>query len=245
MSRELLAGANEINEDLLQMDLLNAAGVVIYAGTATTDLEVTGVASDSVVTYADLKRLSITLDDNRTPKNTKIIKGSLMTDTATVNAARIMFIGSELQTTVENMVDGLSNAAFIPVRKYADAATLLNGEIGTVGDFRIVVVPNMMKWSGAGAIEGTNPGFAVTNGHYDVHPMLVVGDASFATIGLQMSGKKGATQKFRIIVKKPGQEQATTQDPYGKVGFSSITWYYGFITLRDERIGLIKTVAPE
>lgn len=245
MSRELVAGANEINEDLLQMDLLNAAGVVIYGGTATTDAELTGESSSSVVTYADLKRLSITLDDNRTPKHTKIIKGSRMTDTATINAARVLFIGSELQTTVENMTDGLSNAAFIPVRKYADAGTLLNGEIGTVGDFRVVVVPNMMKWAGAGAIEGTNPGFAVTNGRYDVVPMLCVGDASFATIGLQMSGKKGANQKFRIIVKKPGQEQATTQDPYGKVGFSSITFYYGFITLRDERIGLIKTIAPE
>jgi N4-gp56 family major capsid protein len=245
MSRELLAGANEINEDLLQMDLLNSAGVVVYGGTATTDAEVTGVASASVATYADLKRLSITLDDNRTPKHTKVIKGSRMTDTATINAARVMYIGSELQTTVENMVDGLSNAAFVPVRKYADAATILNGEIGSVGDFRIVVVPNMMRWSGAGALEGTNPGFAVTNGRYDVVPMLVVGDASFATIGLQMSGKKGASQKFRIIVKKPGQEQATTQDPYGKIGFSSITFYYGFIALREERIGLIKTIAPE
>ncbi len=246
MSREMLGGANEITEDLLQIDLLNAAGVVVYSGVATQDSEMTGEGADpSVVTYADLKKLAITLDDNKTPKHTKIIKGSRMTDTATVNAARVLYIGSELQTTVENMVDGLSRPAFTPVRQYADAATIMNGEIGSVADFRVVVVPQMMKWEGAGAAEGTNPGFDATGGNYDIYPMLVVGDASFATVGLQSSGKKNGKQKFRIIVKKPGKEQATTADPYGKIGFSSITFYHGFIALRPERIGLVKTIAPE
>jgi len=249
MSREMVAGANEITEDLLQIDLLNAAGVVVFTGTATQDSEITAEGADpSIVTYSDLKKLAITLDDNRTPKNTKIIKGSRMTDTATVNASRVLYIGSELQTTVENMVQTIGStevAAFTPVRKYADAATIMNGEIGSVADFRVVVVPNMMHWAGEGAAEGTNPGYSATGGNYDIFPMLVVGDASFATVGLQMSGKKGAKQKFKIIVKKPGKEQATTQDPFGKVGFSSITFYHGFIALRDERIGLVKTVAPE
>jgi hypothetical protein len=34
-------------------------------------------------------------------------------------------------------------------------------------------------------------------------------------------------------------------DPFGKVGFTSITFYHGFIGLRPERIGLVKSVAPE
>jgi N4-gp56 family major capsid protein len=247
MSRELVAGANEVTEDLLQIDILNAAGTIMFAGTATADNEISGEtgAAQAVVDYADLKRLSIALDDNRTPKNTKIIKGSRMIDTRTVNAARLMYIGSDLQTTVENMVDGLSNAAYKPVREYAAAGSILNGEIGAVGDFRIIVVPNMMNWKGAGADDGTNPGFQVTGQRYDVFPMLVVGGESFATVGLQSSGAKGGKQKFKIIVKKPGKEMATIQDPYGKVGFSSITFYHGFIALRPERIGLVKCVAPE
>lgn len=245
MSHELVAGANEVTEDLLQVDILSAAGTIVFAGSATADYEVTGVGSDSVVDYADLKRLSIALDDNRTPKNTKIIKGSRMTDTRTVNAARLMYIGSDLQTTFENMVDGLDRPAYKPVREYAAAGSILNGEIGAVGDFRIIVVPNMMNWVGAGALEGVNPGFKVTNGRYDVFPMLVVGSESFATVGLQSSGSKGGKQKFKIIVKKPGKEMATTADPYGKLGFSSITFYHGFIVLRAERIGLVKAVAPQ
>ena len=147
MSRELVAGANEVTEDLLQIDLLNAAGTIVYAGTATADYELHGATTRTVVDYADLKRLSIALDDNRTPKNTKIIKGSRMIDTRTVNASRLMYIGSDLQTTFENMVDGLSNAAFKPVREYADAGSILNGEIGAVGDFRIIVVPMVPTWA--------------------------------------------------------------------------------------------------
>ena len=253
MSREMVAGANEITEDLLQIDLLSAAGTVVFTGVATQDSEISGEGVDpSVVTYSDLKKLSITLDDNRTPKKTQIIKGSRMTDTVTVNAARIMYIGSELQTTVENMTQTVGQdantitvSAFQPVRQYADAAVIMNGEIGTVGDFRIVVVPNMMKWAGAGDAVTTNPGFAETSGNYDIYPMLVVGDESFATVGLQNSGKKGAKQKFNIIMKKPGKEMATVQDPFGKVGFTSISFNHGFIELRPERIGLVKTVAPE
>lgn len=247
MSREMVAGANEITEDLLQIDLLSNAGIVVYCGAATSDITTTGEgANPSVVTFMDLKKLSIVLDDNRTPKNTKIIKGSTMTDTATINASRIMYIGSELQITVENMVDGLGNPAFTPVRKYAAASTIMNGEIGSVGDFRIIVVPNMMHWEGAGALATAgNLGYADDGTNYNIYPMLVVGDGSFATVGLQGSGKKGAKQKFKIIVKKPGKEMATVQDPYGKIGFSSITFYHGFIALRPERLAVVKTVAAE
>ena len=247
MSREMVAGANEITEDLLQIDLLSNAGTVVYTGVATQDSEITGEgANPSVVTFMDLKKLSIVLDDNRTPKNTKIIKGSTMNDTATINASRIMYIGSELQITVENMVDGLGNPAFVPVRKYAAASTIMNGEIGSVGDFRIIVVPNMMNWEGAGAVAtGANLGYSDDGANYNIFPMLVVGDGSFATVGLQGSGKSGAKQKFKIIVKKPGKEMATVQDPYGKIGFSSITFYHGFIALRPERLAVVKTVAAE
>ena len=247
MSREMVAGANEITEDLLQIDLLSNAGTVVYTGVATQDSEITGEgANPSVVTFMDLKKLSIVLDDNRTPKNTKIIKGSTMNDTATINASRIMYIGSDLQITVENMVDGLGNPAFVPVRKYAAASTIMNGEIGSVGDFRIIVVPNMMNWEGAGAVAtASNLGYDDDGANYNIFPMLVVGDGSFATVGLQGSGKKGTKQKFNIIVKKPGKEMATIQDPYGKIGFSSITFYHGFIALRPERLAVVKTVAAE
>lgn len=249
LSRELMNGAVQLTEAVLQKDLLAAAGVIIFAGAATDDDEVTGEVDTgtdpdtpaSIVLYEDLMRLDQTLTDNRTPKQTTVITGSRLIDTKTIPAARVMFIGSELVPTIKGMTDLFGDRAFIPVQQYGDAGTILNGEIGTVDAFRIVVVPEMLHWAGVGAAEDTNPGYRATGGNYDVYPMLVIGDDSFVTIGFQTDGK---TVKFNVITKMPGNETADRNDPYGETGFSSIKWYYGILVKRPERIGLIKTVAP-
>lgn len=243
MSREMIIGANEINEDALQVDLLNSAGVVRFGGVAAAASEIIGEGSHiSVVTYKGLQRLAITLVDNRTPKQTRVIKGSRMTDTMTVSDGFVMHIGSELQPLIEDMQDAFGNQAFIPVRKYADAGNILNGEIGAVGQFRIVVVPEMQHWAGAGATAtAANAGYRTTSDKYDVFPMLVIGAESFTTIGFQTSG---SSAKFKIITKMPGEQTADRNDPYGEKGFASIKWYYGFMPLRTERMAVYKTVAP-
>ena len=241
LRREMILGANEITEDLLQIDLLNGAGVIRFGGIATSDAEMTGEGADiSVIDYEDLMRLSIDLDNNRTPKKTTMIKGSRYIDTATIDAGRILYIGSELLPTIKKMVDPFGDKAFIPVQKYAAAGSLFRGEVGTIDQFRIVVVPEMMGWYGEGAAEGTNEGYRATGGNYDVYPMLCVGDGSFTTIGFQTNGK---TVKFEIIRKKPGIETADRTDPYGEIGFSSIKWWYSTMILRPERIALAKSVA--
>jgi len=241
VNREMIFGANEITEDLLQIDLLNSAGVVYFSGVATSDATLSGATGGvTEVTYGDLSRLSVELDNNRTPKQTKVISGSRMIDTRVIRGGRVMYVGSELTQTLERMTDYFDNQAFISVAHYADAGTILNGEIGTVGQFRVVVVPEMMHWSGAGAAEGTNAGYHVTNGRYDVFPMLIVGDSSFTTIGFQTSGNN---VKFNIKHAKPESPESYANDPYGETGFMSIKWYYGFLCERPERIAVIKTVA--
>jgi N4-gp56 family major capsid protein len=237
INREMLNGAGEITEDLLQIDLLMSAGVVKYAGAASSDVT---VDDTSIVTYDDLLRLSIDLDQNRTPKQTKVITGTRMVDTKTIPGGRVMYVGSEMQPTIEGMTDLHGNQAFIPVQKYGSGGTILNGEIGTVGYFRIVVVPEMMKFAGAGADASATSTHYETGDAYDVFPMLVVGDASFSTIGFQTDGK---TVKFKIKHSKPGSEASYAMDPYGETGFMSIKWFYGFLLERAERIAMIKTAA--
>jgi N4-gp56 family major capsid protein len=235
INREMLRGANEMTEDALQIDLLSTAGTVKYAGNATSRAT---IGSDDLVTYTDLMKLSIDLDNNRTPKHTKVITGSRMVDTKTLPAARVAYIGSELIPTFKAMKDLHNERAFIPIEKYADAGNTVTGEIGAVDQFRLVVVPEMMKWAGAGADASGDAICYETNGRYDVFPILVVGDESFTTIGFQTDGK---SVKFKIFHKKPGEATADRNDPYGETGFMSIKWYYGFMVLRPERIALILT----
>lgn len=238
--QEAVKGANEITEDQLQIDLLNGAGVVRYPGAATSNADMTGEGTATIVTYEGLVKMGITLNDNLCPMQTKLIAGSLMTDTRTIQGARALYIGSELELQLRKMQDPFGNAAFIPVQQYADAGNILKGEIGSIASFRVIVVPKMLKWAGAGATVTTNPGYYATSGKYDVFPMLCVGSGSFTTIGFQTDGK---TVKFTTYTKKPGIETVSYADPYGEMGLTSIKWYYGSLILRPEWIALFKTVA--
>ena len=263
-SNEMVKAAGEINEAQLQIELLNAAGVIRYTGSATSTATLqgndavspfaTGNTNDAV-TYDDLVKLSIELDNNRTPKNTTIISGSRMVDTKVVNAARYIYVGSEMQPTIMRMVDYHGNKAFLPVANYATTGNIARGEFGAIDNFRFIVVPEMAFWEGAGAdvTDGVEETTAYRYGSiavaanagtgaslsYNVYPMLVVGDASFTTVGFQTDGK---TVKFKIKHVKPS-ENYSTDDPYGETGFTSIKWYFGFMCLRSERIAIIKTIA--
>ena len=254
LARELVTGAHKLTEDVLQKDLLAAAATVLFAGVATADHEITGedvnlgggvMAPASIVDFKNLTRLDQILTDNRTPKQTKVITGSRLTDTKTLPSGRVMYTGSELMPLLRTMRDAFGQPAFIAVQHYADAANVLNGEEGAIGPFRIIQVPEMLHWAGAGDTVVNNPGYrsTIVNGteHYDVFPLLVVGDDSFSTIGFQTDGK---TVKFDITTKMPGAATADRNDPYGESGFSSIKWYYGILIKRPERLALIKTVAP-
>lgn len=245
VSREMLFGAHEMTEAALQIDLLEAAGVTRFPG-AADDLDALSGETGAVteVSYGMLSRLDIDLSNNRCPKHSKIITGSRMIDTKVIPAARIMYIGSELQPTLQKMVDYHNNPAFIPLAHYAAAGSEINGEIGSVAGFRIVVVPEMLHHSGKSGEVGVkvvnNAGYRETGGYYDAYPMLVVGSESFTTVGFQTSGKM---VKFKIFHKKPGEGMVSTADPYGETGLMSIKWYYGFMPLRTERLAVIWTVA--
>lgn len=245
ITTEALVGANEIVEDQLQIDLLNAAGITIYGGDASSLDTVTGDsdATPSTLTYDLLNRLSMILDDKKCPMDTKIITGSRKIDTKTVNEARYAYIGKELRTTLLKMKNYHDKPAFTPARQYADGNTLAVGEYGAIDDFRFIVAPTMLHWEGKGATVSTNGGYYEgANGKYNVYPMLVVGNDSFRTLGFDSDG---IGSKFKILHRKSGYENMNTNDPYGKTGIWSIQWWYGFIATRPEHIAVVKVVAEK
>lgn len=245
LSRELLNGAVQLSEAMLQIDLLTSAGTVVFPGAATDDDEITAEGAGAAnISYGTLTRLDRILTDNLTPKNTTIISGSRYTDTRTIQASRILYAGPEMVAELQNLKDQFDEPAFVMLHKYADGGTAMLGEVGSIGPFRVIEVPDMLYWAGAGMEAVNNPGYRSTlvagDDRYDVFPLLVVGDESFVTIGFQTDGK---SMKFDITTKMPGSANADKADPYGETGFSSIKWYYGILIMRPERIGLIKAVA--
>jgi len=234
LNRETVNAAMKITEDALMVDLITNAGVIRYTGNATSNAT---LDESDVLIYKDLQQLSIDLDNNRCPKQTTIITGTRLTDTKVIPACRVAYCGSELIPTLEAMEDLHGNPAWNPLESYAAGTTALVGERGRIGDFRFVIVPDMVKFAGQGATDASGTHYA-TNGKLDVLPLLVVGSESFTTIGFNTDGK---SSKFKTVHKKP-DELYSLDNPYGKTGFMSIEWYYGFMLLRGERIALIKTV---
>jgi N4-gp56 family major capsid protein len=245
LTREAVRGASQINEDVLYITLVNNAGVNYFAGSATSIATITGEVDDetaAVPTYTDLLNLDIELTNNKCPRDTKMITGSRMIDTKTVRSARYMFISPDVEISFRAMTDLAGEPAFVDVNKYAMAnkdgkyINTLNGEIGMVGPFRIVVHPNAVMRSGAGATVTNNlAGLRNDGSNYDVYPCLVVGSEAFTHVGFEFgAGTKG---KFKTNTMMPEQNRSS-QDPYGKTGFTAIEFWNGVLVDRAEWIAV-------
>jgi N4-gp56 family major capsid protein len=255
IAREATNAAMELEEHLIQLDLLDGAGVIAYsggvnpAGGAASSIDTMngnlGQTAD-VVTYAKILEINKILDRNRLSKNTTIITGTRLVDTKTVQSARYAYIGHDLENTIRGIQDRFSRPAFIGVEQYAAGTTVANGEIGAVGPLRFIVVHQMLAHENAGAVVGSggtaNAGYKQGSSRYNVYPILIVGGDSFVTIGFQDNGK---SSKFIHIHKKPGMETADAQNPYGLKGFHSIRWWHGTVIKRPEWIAKLYTLAEQ
>ena len=250
LTREAVRGASQINEDVLYITLVNNAGVNYFAGSATSIATITGEVDDAtaaVPSYVDLLNLDIELTNNKCPRDTKVIDGSRMIDTKTVRAARYMFISPDVEISFRAMTDLAGNPAFVDVKDYTNAnkdgkyIQALNGEIGAVGPFRIVVHPNAVMRSGAGAkVTANAAGLRNDGSNYDVYPCLVVGSEAFTHVGFEFgAGTKG---KFKTNTKMP-EENRDRQDPFGKVGFTAIEFWNGVMIEFPERVAVYNVAA--
>lgn len=238
MYSQALQAAQDVCEDMLQIDLVSGAGTVIYAGNAISD---NTMNENSVVTLQSLRRLERALDDNGTPRKTRLIKGSGNYATVTAQTHRTIFCSAAVIDVLRNLTDRWGNRAFKEVHEYAAGTSqIMEDEVGIIDHFRVVQC-DLVRWEGAGATADPAYGLAYTNGKYDVYPILCVGEDAFTTISFE--GSNGINNKFKIHVQKPS-ESISAIDPFGKMGFVSMEWWYGILFQRPERIGLIKTVAP-
>lgn len=236
-TQELGTAQGDMREAMIRNGLLGASEINrTYGGAATTLAE---LDSTSTLEFADLRLMDQALKEARCPKDTKLIDGSTKIGTTTVGKARYVYIGSDLVPTLEDMkYDGKN--VWVPVEMYSDAGTIADGEIGKIGQFRFIEVEEMTKYQGVGAdsdVEGDDdvsdePNFHTTHTdtdewRYDAFPVLFVGSGSFATVGFE-----GDVAKVVTVMPKADAHN----DPFGKNGVISISWYFGMMFLRPEFI---------
>ena len=236
----------DIYEQQVQADLLAASEVNrSFAGVNATSLATLDQTGE--LTFADLRLMEQELKRLLVPRDTKIISGSTKIDTKVVGKAYYVYVGQELTPMLEDMQHNSVNV-WVPVEQYADAGMTAEGEIGKIGRFRFIEVDNMMKYRGAGAPDATvqtwatsdTAGYHATsvNGateSFDVFPVLFVGSDSFATVGFE-----GDSSQIKTAMPKADAHN----DPFGKNGSMSISWYFGTLIYKAERIMQVATVAP-
>ena len=237
ISREVGEAQGEIREKQIAAGLLSASEINrVLSGSASTIAEM-GAADK--VSFTDIRGMEQSLKLARSPKQTKMIDGSTKIGTVVIGAGYAAYVGQELLPVLEDMVHAGINV-WKPVESYAAAGTIMEDEIGKVSSTRFIEVEDMIKYGGAGAssTDGVNDtdvaNMYVSNGKYDVFPILYVGSDSFGTIGFD-----GDVARVNTVM--PAAD--AYNDPYGKKGVVAISWFHGILIYRNERIRQILTTA--
>ena len=246
-SKALGEALAQIREKQVEIALLSESeNNRIFCGNATTMAEL-GIGDE--LGLADVRNAEEYLKSVNCPYQTKIIDGSTKVDTVTVGKGYFAYVPMGFLTTLEEAKDGNNVKVFKPVEQYADAAGAISEyEVGKIRNTRFLEIPGMAIYKGMGdKVDADDDGNADAgsekyesstgadgNERYDIYPILYVGTDSFATIGFS-----GDVAKVKH--KLPG-EPIPGLDAYGKNGIVSVSWYFGFLAYRPERI--MQLVSP-
>jgi len=150
---------------------------------------------------------------------TKIITASEKIATQPVAPAYVA-IG---HTNLEQDFRALSG--FVPRENYSDSTKLLHDmEIGKVQDVRVILVPHLPYFIGAGS--GTTTGVLFTGANVDVYPVVFLGQDAFAATAL-----KGMSSA-QVWVKNPKGGESF-EDPLGQRGFVAWKMWYSGVRLNE------------
>jgi len=238
----------DIYEQQVAADLIAASEVNrTFAGVNATSLATCD--ETAALTFADLRLMEQELKRLLVPRDTKIISGSTKIGTTVIGKSYYVYVGQELLPMLEDMTHNGINV-WRPIEAYKDAAgtNVAEGEVGAIGRFRFIEVANMIKYRGAGAEDATVQTWGtsdITGFHtssvlgggataFDVFPVLFVGSDSFATVGFEGDS---------AMIKTAMPKADANIDPFGKNGSMSISWYFGTLIYKAERIRQIACTA--
>lgn len=243
---ELGKHANQLFEDLIQIDMLST-NTVIYNGLATSVSTMgTGIVADGTIddsyriNYEFIRKCVQKLIRNRAEMNTEIVTGSTKIGTQPIRKAYYAIIGPEVYWDLQNLervgnkVDG--NFAFISSEKYADASKLAEGEVGAVDNVRFILSESALVERAKGAEVPAN--YVGTLAYstdktdnkqkFDVFPILFPTKESFATVGLK------GNDKIKFNAKAPSDIDSGNR--FGTIGFFTYNMWYAGMILQEEKL---------
>ena len=246
--KDLSRAVSELKEMQVQNSVIAAAELNMMPSTSNAAvIDMSDLDGLDSLSYDTLTAFEQELLRDDVPMDTEILKGVDLTDTLTIEDAYIAYVNREAIPVLRNLTGPGGALVWVPKSKYAAGTSLMEGEQGSIGSFRFVVVPDLQVYRGLGEqVGGANDAANAatqsaayktanaTGTYYDVFPMVVVGDDSYS-----ITGFGGESTSARHIAPKADVHN----DMYGEVGGVSAKWSYGFLPYRPERIKMLAFTA--
>ena len=196
-------------------DVLRAG--VLKAGTNVQYTTGTARSAVNVVVTRDMLRVAIrTLKRQEAKPITSIVQAGPNIATNPIPAAYVLVCHSDAQPDLEKMPGWIAKA------NYASNQGVINGEVGSIGEIRVVFDNNLTAWADAGATKGATISTSGTNS--DVYPMLLFAKDAYGIVSL--AGKTAVS----TYVNNP---KPSDTDPLAQRGTVGWKGYNATVILQD------------
>ena len=208
---DILAEQAPETYDILRAGVLQAGTNVQYAGGGVLRTSV-----NSIITVAMLRTASRILGKQEAKHITGVIKAGLNISTTPIRPAYIVCCHVDVQPDLEGLT------GWTPVAEYSAQMGIINGEIGSILNFRFVIDNNIVPFEDAGDTKGST--LSTSGVKSDVYPLLIFGKNAYGLVGL---GGKGSVQTF--VSKRRAQDG----DPLAQRGTMGWKGYMTTVILYD------------
>ncbi len=211
-SIDILGQQAEETIDVLRAGVLTAGTNVVFAnGAARADV-------NDVFTRDTFRTITRILKAQEAKPITSFITAGPDIGTTPIPPAFVVVCHSDAQPDLER------TAGWVAVQEYPTHMGIMNGEAGSIGEFRFVFDNNLTPWADIGAAANTHAVLSTTGVNADVYPLLIFGQNAYGIVPL--GGKSGVS----TYVRNPKPEKTDPLAQTGSVGWKT---YNGTVILQD------------
>jgi len=217
--------------EAITIDVLKAGTTVVYANGAANR-----AAVNSPPLRGDFRLMQRVFDRNSARQITRVISPSANVSTMGVESGYWAMGHTDLQPDIETVV------GYKGYIEYGDVSKKLPGEVGSVGQFRIVLTNMFKSWTASGLAGETylaNGSAPSSSTQCDVYPIICVAREAYGAVRLQSTGEMQNQGKspvgIKVVQPKPSHSQ-----PLGQKGTMGWIAYYTCAILSEQWMGRIE-----
>lgn len=206
--------------EMIKYGALKACTNVMYSG-GTSRLTV-----DEPIGLAILRRMTKTLKANHAKKKTRILAPSPNYDTSAIQGGYIVFVHTNAQPDIEDLPD------YVPVAKYGSREPISEHEIGSCGEYRFILSPELAPYLAGGAALGSTGLESAGATNIDVYPFIVMGEEAAFDVALR------GMDSFNLVHIPHTQKEKT--DVLGQRGYVGAAFWSAVLVANQGWMGVIE-----